>query len=302
VTGRRTIGAAVARAPGVAAIRRGGVPCDRAAVIRSTAAPVFGTIDPQREERAMKSTPAALAVLPALALCGCASTVDPPVPSRFVLAQLEPEAVQGGTALVPLDPGQRRYLVVVGDEQGQTVTERLSVEKNDTCAPYRVRRPRPRIERLAVNEAGDIVLEAIVDLDHDVLVRFDPPLPRVPARLEPGFTRTTKSRATVRPRSDPETIKHRGDVTETLSYEGRMRIRTPAGPFDTVHLHSHMTTHFSVASVSVVNDRYLAPGTGLVAEGFTDKVNVFLFIGWSHTYVMLLESTTTDGTDQGQGG
>jgi hypothetical protein len=247
----------------------------------------------------MKSTPAALV---ALALCGCASTSDPPLPSRFVMAQLESEAVTGGTALMPLDPGRRRYLVVSGDGQGQTVAERLWIEEDDTCVPYRLQRPRRRIERLAVNEAGDILLEAIVDLDHDVLVCFDPPLPRVPARLEPGFERTTNSQATVRPRSDPKTIQHRGDVTETLRYAGRERIRTPAGPFDAVHLHTHMTAHFSVATVSVANDRYLVPGVGLVAEGFIEKVNVFFFVGWSHTYVTLLESTTREGTAQDQGG
>lgn len=210
------------------------------------------------------------------------------LPSQIAQPPTEPTSYQTPSKLLGLEPGQWVYRIIAGDDEGQMLG-RYVRKVDDPHAPWRVHMVGPRIEHLTIGEHGSVMLVAVKDLEHNVVTRYHPPIPVIPARIEPGQTRRYTTKLTVHPLDNPDSISHRGSGVFTITYEARQKISTPAGDFRAYRFHSTWVADLGIAEIDREDWRWYVPGVGLVAAKLEEHVQAFI-LGWDTQRVMLLQS------------
>lgn len=208
----------------------------------------------------------------------------------------EPDQSVSPRLLLMLRPGRRPYVRVgengeliesgdgaAGAAQAQSegesdggVVVRIERVRGETSFPYRLYTPNDRIEHLGFDEDGAILAGAVEDLEHEALTRYDPPLPMLPAGIEPGEPMTSRADLTVLDRSNPDRQKDRGSCERTITYEADQSVITPAGRFDCLRIRSEYEADLTLATVTQTSVAWYAPRVGMVAERYREQVKAFI--------------------------
>ncbi len=110
-----------------------------------------------------------------------------------------------------------------------------------------------------------IAIARDIEFDEDADVRYDPPIPMLPARLEQGKAVTAKSRMTVYDASGKST-RAKGNCSVRIDLLGKRSIDTPAGAIDCYIVRTRREIRLDLASVDVVIHSAYAPDKGLVHQ------------------------------------
>lgn len=214
---------------------------------------------------------------------------DPNPPYRFHPPQ-RPEPIADAAALWPLADTDHKYLVIASnDAQELGDTLELDLERVDAeQGLWELERPDRRIEYLRVDEAGNVVITAVDDLNHQVTTLYDPPMVLVPTALAPGEAKQFTSRVTIVRRDNRAIVRDQGEATKTITHQADQRVTTPTGEYTAHQLKVVMDTTLRLAKVHHDNTLWLTPGVGPVALEQSEQVTA-LVVSWSNTRKMVLK-------------
>jgi len=131
-----------------------------------------------------------------------------------------------------------------------------------------------RVDSLIRTADGSIAMPRQTNQAENVEVIFDPPLIVLPASLKPGVPFVQSTTMTVHPIDKPTKVRAKGTVKQTITLEGRDRIRTPAGEFDAVKILSVFEADLGSTAVNNRTEQWLAEGAGLVAERRSERTTL----------------------------
>ncbi|MBI1369276.1 MAG: hypothetical protein GC162_11570 [Planctomycetes bacterium] len=181
--------------------------------------------------------------------------------------------------LLPLKTADRSYLIVEGDATGSHVVLSMTEDPTDAAFPWRVT-DGERVEHLGRADDGSIVLGAVEDKPHNALTIYDPPMPLLPAGLEPGKSMQFTSKMTIVGLDHPDQQRDRGTATRTITHIADQTVITPSGSVRTRKIKSEEDAKLGLASVHVEDVHWYAPKRGLMAEDHTENVTA-LFLHWT---------------------
>ena len=185
--------------------------------------------------------------------------------------------------LFRLQPSAVRYAILDGDETDQIAELRLE-QQGDAWVRHA---PDGRITHLTTDDAGNIIVPAVEDLDHDVITRYDPPLMLMPAALEPNTPIVIESSMTIVDRDDPERQVDEGTCRQMFVHDGDQVVLAPAGRFECHRIRMKYRAKLRFAEVTTQTVRHYAPDVGLIAEQTTEHVKA-LIVSWTKRQKMLL--------------
>lgn len=134
-----------------------------------------------------------------------------------------------------------------------------------------------RIEKLEAGEDGSLMLRELDNIEKGVIIRFNPPVMVVPARLEPGKPVTTTARMTILERADPTNVRSSGKMKVTVVYDATQTLNTPAGRFDCHRVRLNWDADFGFGSTHSAITCYYNEKVGLVAEDYQSRTTILLF-------------------------
>ncbi|MDP7348968.1 MAG: hypothetical protein QF735_12070, partial [Phycisphaeraceae bacterium] len=156
--------------------------------------------------------------------------------------------------LFRLQVGTVHYAIVDGDEAEQIAE--LRIEQQDDAWVRHA--PGGRITHLTVDAAGNIIVTAVEDLDHDVITRYDPPLMLMPAALEPNKPIIIESSMTIVDRDDPARQVDEGTCRQLFVHDGDQVVMAPAGRFDCHRIRMKYRAKLRFAEVTTQTVRHYA--------------------------------------------
>jgi len=171
------------------------------------------------------------------------------------------------------------YRQIAGEDHPRSIERKLVPDPNDPNA-WAVHTPAfKKVRHLRRDNAGNVLLVAVEDLDRNVRTRFATPL----VIMRPGLgakAHETKSQVTVVKRDNPAHVVTDGEATMRIQCEGRQRLRTPAGEYNAYRIATVFQSNFTMASVTNRSTAYYAPEVGLVASRSTEK-GVAALVPWT---------------------
>lgn len=224
--------------------------------------------------------PSLLALAMTSAMAGCVKCPTAKTDAFDGVFQAQPHAsapINDPRTLLPLRTGSLQYRIVSGKGSGSVVSQTLQRTQSGQWVRHTIDR---RIEHIATNEAGEVVMTAVEDLKQNVITRYDPPLLLLPAKMPPSKVWQTNSAMRVLARNNPSKLVDQGTCTQTITYDGDGTTITPAGKFKSYRLRVNYKAKLGMASVSTVESNYYAPAVGLVASEYTETVKA-LILSWT---------------------
>ena len=224
----------------------------------------------------------------ALSHLACGSASLPPVAAQrdSVAAVIRNPPLH----LSPLKEGTWTYEILAGKDQGQTVTQVVSIAPADASAPWRrAFNANHVIAHLRLEPDGSIVMPANEILDHNIFNTFDPPQIVLPAPKALGVPLSVTSRVVSTLRSRPQMQVDHGTAELTLTPIGTETLATPAGTFACVVVELRLHLKFGLGEVLSSATLHYADGVGLVAESSTEKTTSF-FLTSTTTRKIVLKS------------
>lgn len=119
---------------------------------------------------------------------------------------------------------------------------------------------------LTVDADGHIVRTAHANRPENVLSTFAPPEAIFPQGLTVGQTHERKIKVVVYKPLNTTNVAYRGTLTQTITYKGAYRVKTPAGTFDTILLSYQVKGSVGPASIDNLVCAFFAKGVGKVAS------------------------------------
>lgn len=177
------------------------------------------------------------------------------------------------------NPGKYIYKVIKTDDESVNTNYELRRELDSDIGQLKswsVKIDNDFIEEWATDNKGNVHLVAETDIDAGYRVELTPHL-LLPAGAKQGQRWKNKSNLKVYETSDPGTIAYQGELLSDKTYEGRFKIITPAGNFDTILISDDY--EINIGAVNIKDKRYTfyAPNVGKVAEIDGFHVSAFLF-------------------------
>jgi hypothetical protein len=165
-----------------------------------------------------------------LLLAGCATTTENP--GFDVLSTKRPTEPLPADAVYPATGGDWIYLVTAGAAVGERFARRRE-ESGLYHATWADREADRRSEYWRLDEAGNIVVPAVIDHDDKAITFFDPPLISAYSRLEPGRRYEQTFSMRVMDERRPERQRDLGTGTQTIVYVDDQVLKTPLGRLET---------------------------------------------------------------------
>ncbi|MFW5652960.1 MAG: hypothetical protein ACOC0P_02850 [Planctomycetota bacterium] len=136
-----------------------------------------------------------------------------------------------------------------------------------------------------VDDGGRLLVTASIDVQHDAITFFDPPLPLLTPSQEWNRPATVSVTARVEDRSRPGRVIDRGtgEFTSTLIGVQTVRLATASDLLETVRLETSLSLDLGRADVSSQSIAWLAPGIGPVARDDRERVRVLGPLGWTRS-------------------
>jgi len=215
----------------------------------------------------------ALALVTLLQGCKSAPSLQPGA-GLTIVRELPAEDVIGADTVYFDEPTNATYAVVAGEHKG---TDR-TFERRDTTkfgASVKEELSGARIEYLRRDEAGNVVLTAVIDHANNALSLFEPPLVVMPAELPRGKPFEARTAMRVVDSRIQSKEKERGSAVRTVEYIGKRLLNTPIGEIECVQLRISFTADLRMADAETLTMLYVAPEYGVVAEQWSEVVKVF---------------------------
>jgi hypothetical protein len=247
----------------------------------------------------LRSLGPATALSAAWLLAGCASppsSEGPAEPAPFaVLESRPPAAPLEGDDLYPFRAGDRVQQIVGGEDAGlRIVFSGAPCDRLD--AEYALVIGEERTEYWAHDDAGNIVMPAVIDHEQQALTRFDPPLLIAGRRMVAGEPETIEVGMRVLDARDPRRQRERGTATRTIEYVGDERVRTPLGQFTAQRVEIRFRADLTFARAVETTTCWVVPGVGVVAVREEEEVRILGLLGErKHRLLVLIEAATPDG-------
>jgi hypothetical protein len=184
------------------------------------------------------------AAITLLLLAGCATTTEKP--GFDVLSTGRPTEPLPADAVYPATGGDWIYLVTAGVGAGERLAHRRE-ESGLYDATWSDREADRRSEHWRLDEAGNIVMPAIIDHDDHAITFFDPPLISAYSRLEPG-----------------RQYEQSGTGTQTIVYVDDQVLKTPLGRLATKRVTVRFTADLKMAAAETITTLSIVPGVGAV--------------------------------------
>lgn len=127
-------------------------------------------------------------------------------------------------------------------------------------------------QTIALNTQGAAQIMASIDNAEDVIVEFDPHMLAMPGELVQATQFSQKSKMRLPLIENPERTREKGRGTKTLELVGMQTVRSRAGAFECAHVREVFTSDLSLATAVRTTDHWYAPGVGLIARRWEEKV------------------------------
>jgi hypothetical protein len=131
-----------------------------------------------------------------------------------------------------------------------------------------------QVDSLTRADDGSIAMPLQTNMVESVEVNFDPPLIVLPAGLQSREPFVQSTTMTVHPLGQPTKVRAKGTVKQTITLEGRDRVRTPAGEFDAFKVLSSFEADLGPTAVNNRTEQWLADGAGLIAERRSERTTL----------------------------
>lgn len=229
-------------------------------------------------------------------LGGCAKPLDlastPPQLHPFAASELSAAPIPRGVDLIALRQGERVYQRV--DETGAPPVVHAVTPSTDAPPRMWIEDRLNRQQRQVDTADGRLALHTVIDDKFDAHSTFAEPLINLDPALSPGESITVATQVRVRSQADLSKEKDRGESTNTVTYDGRQRLNTPAGEFDCYRFTSEYRGKFDLASVTSRTIAWYADGVGLVAQVYSERL-VMLVLPVNKRYAIVLSDYPTGG-------
>jgi hypothetical protein len=201
------------------------------------------------------------AAITVLLLAGCATTTEKP--GFDVLSTGRPTEPLPADAVYPATGGDWIYLVTAGVGAGERLAHRRE-ESGLYDATWSDREADRRSEHWRLDEAGNIVMPAIIDHDDHAITFFDPPLISAYSRLEPGRQYEQSFSMRVMDERRPQRQRDLGTGTQTIVYVDDQVLKTPLGRLATKRVTVRFTADLKMATAETITTLSIVPGVGAV--------------------------------------
>jgi hypothetical protein len=197
-----------------------------------------------------------------------------------VVGEALPSAPIGDpTTYFPLEERTLSYRVTSGKHAGATYPLKIGRHARPAGAQaWRFQLSPTLAAYLHRAEEGSLVMSAVSDSDHGIVVVTTPPNPFVVQGLQPGETRSFTQQVAVDYLDDPTRLDYSGTMTGSLEYVGTYRVTVPAGTYDAVLLRTKCAGKVGPAHTTDTAYYFFAPGTGVVAMISQEDVEAFWVI------------------------
>ena len=197
-----------------------------------------------------------------------------------VVGQALPSApITDPTIYFPLAERTSSYLVTSGPNAGNTQT--LKVAKRQRPGgqmAWRAALSPSQAGFIRQTPEGDLMMPAVSDSDHDVIVVTTPANPFLLKGMKPGETRTFKQTVSVNYLDDPSRQDYSGSMTGTYTYVGTYQVTVPAGTYQAVLMRLKYEGKVGPAHTEDTAYYFFAPQVGTVAMITQEDVEAFWII------------------------
>jgi hypothetical protein len=199
------------------------------------------------------------AALACVLIAGCSKATKGP--GFDVLSTVPAAGPVDAEAIYPYVGGEWVYLVTVGDGAGgQSVHSREATERYR--AAWVDHQAGRRSEYWRPDDAGNLVMPAVVDHDDRAVTFFEPPLILAYRRLEPGRQYEQTFSMRVMDARRPERQRDLGTGTQTIEYADDQVLKTPLGRIATRRVMVRFTAELKMARAETTTSLYVVPGVG----------------------------------------
>ncbi len=233
-------------------------------------------------------------ILPALMIGGCQSTAPAPIHTPTSALQLfETLPAEGSVLLHDLRPAAASRVFALLDPSGA-----IGKEVKYTRAPTNLHDATEtnteegrEIEFTRIDENGNVIMPAHIDLGENALSLFTPPLVMAYAELPAGEKRSCESDIRAVDPRNPRKLRGAGKATRTIEYRNNQKIRTPLGEFIAKRVETHFTADLKLADADDLVTFFVVPDTGVVAIQVVRNVRVLGAFGNTiHRTMVLMPS------------
>lgn len=168
--------------------------------------------------------------------------------------------------LFGLKPGEWKYQITSGANQGQTEAEILSpIPASARGATWKRVIGKEYIRHLKTTRNHDILLTSEAVEHQELLAHFEPDVIVLTAGAKPGESRSFESKIGVSKLESPASKEYKGHLKATTTYEGAYKVTTPAGTFNAVLLKTDYRVDVGLVKVQDTHYVFYADGVGKVA-------------------------------------
>jgi hypothetical protein len=165
--------------------------------------------------------------------------------------------------LLPLEPQQRTFEIVAGDNRGHRMPMILREARRGEPGEWVMEMDDLNILFLEEDDEGNVLILRM-DLPREkFVIVYDPPVRLIPSRVTPDLHVEEYARASV---LDPQTgkLQHTGEVTHTIKRVTRTRFDTPKGVQKGYMVITEHVIKLGPADVELDMEAGYLPGDGMV--------------------------------------
>ncbi len=191
----------------------------------------------------------------------------------------------------PLEERTANFLVTAGKHAGQTQTLAVAKRNRPAGAPAWRAALSPSLAGFVQSTvAGDFVMPAVTDSDHDVVVISKPANPFVLKGIKPGETRRFNQKVSVNYLDDPTRQDYGGSMRGSYTYVGTYQVTVPAGTYSAALIRLKMEGKVGPAHTQDTAYYLFAPQVGVVAMISQEDVEAFWIVHIDSTAGKVLSS------------
>jgi len=179
----------------------------------------------------------------------------------------------------PLQERQASFLVTSGKNAGNT--QMLAVKKRNRPngqTAWRAALSPTLAGFVQQTVGGDLMMPAVTDSDHDVIVFTNPANPFVLKNMQPGESRDFTQTVAVNYLDDPTRRDYSGSLSGTYTYVGTYQVTVPAGTYSAVLMRLKFKGKVGPAHTEDTAYYFFAPKVGVVAMISQEDVEAFWII------------------------
>ncbi len=180
----------------------------------------------------------------------------------------------------PLQERSSTFLVTAGKNKGktQTLTVAKRVRPTTGQTSWRAALSPTLAGFVQQTVAGDLIMPAVTDSDHDVVVVTTPANPFLLKGMQPGESRAFTQTVSVNYLDDPSRQDYSGSLNGTYTYVGTYQVTVPAGTYSAVLMRLKFEGKVGPAHTEDTAYYLFAPGVGVVAMISQEDVEAFWII------------------------